>query len=140
MGTFMTFDFGKSFLLATQQDSKNEKSECLSTFDDYKVLYNNMNSMAQNSTAYYAGLKQKGQGDGTSVGFEFSNMQGYIDVFIGSVNVYNYCDVDYYTRSVARWFSLQGALNLGVNLVFRIYSTDDKALYKSLSSAVTAKD
>ena len=140
MGTFMTFDFGKAFLLATQQNSKNDQSECLSTFGDYQALYVNMNSMAQNSTSYYEGLKAKGQGDGTSVGFSTSNLQGYVDVFIGSVNVYNYCDIDYYTRSVSRWFSLQGTLNLGVNLVFRIYSTDDKELYKNLSSAVASKD
>lgn len=31
-------------------------------------------------------------------------------------------------------------MNLGVNLVFRIYSTDDKEMYKNLSAAVTAKD
>ena len=63
-----------------------------------------------------------------------------MDVFIGSVNVFNYCDIDYYLRSTSKWFSVSGVVNLGVNMVFRIYSTDDKSMYKSLSTAVTDKN
>ncbi len=63
-----------------------------------------------------------------------------MDVFIGSVNVFNYCDIDYYLRSVSKWFSVSGVVNLGVNLVFRVYSTDDKTVYKALSTAVTDKN
>ena len=103
-------------------------------------MYKELTASANNATAYYAGLKEKGQGDGTSVGNEFNKGAAYIDVFIGSVNVFNYCDLDYYLRSFSTVFSSSGAVNLGVNLMWRIFSTDDMDNYEQMSIAVSEKD
>ena len=61
-------------------------------------------------------------------------------MFIGSVNVFNYCDIDYYLRSTSKVFSGSGATNLGINLLWRIFSTEDMDNYEKLSIAVNNKD
>ena len=73
-------------------------------------------------------------------GFYFDNFQQYIDVYIDAVNVFNYCDFDYYLRSFGKWFSASGGTNQMINLFWRFISTEDMANYYALSVATLTKD
>merc|ERR1712150_32311 len=81
-----------------------------------------------------------GQGQGSMAGFYFDNFQQYIDVYIDAVNVFNYCDFDYYLRSFGKWFSASGGTNQMINLLWRTISTEDMSVYYSLSVATLQKD
>ena len=137
---FMSFEFIENFFLYTQHDKGNTKSECYTTFKEYQSMYNTLTTAANDSAAYYKGLKEKGQGKGTGVGNEVNKFQGYVDVFISSVNVFNYCDVDYYLRSFSKILTVSGAVNFGVNVLFRVFSTDDMDNYYKMSLAVDSKN
>lgn len=78
-------------------------------------------------------MKEKGQGAGTTVGYYMDNAQQYIDLYIYSVNVFNYCDFNYYLRAVGKWFSASGGVNQGINFMWRALSTEDMSNYYALS-------
>ena len=65
-----------------------------------------------------------------------SNAQQYIDVYIQAVNVFNYCDFNYYLRAAGQWFSASGGTNQAINFMWRFLSTEDMTMYYNLSVAV----
>ena len=99
-----------------------------------------MTAKTASSVDYYAGLAAKGQGKGTIAGFYFDNFQNYIDLYIDAVNVFNYCDIDYYLKSVGRWFSASGGVNQAINTFWRLVSTEDMQTYYDLSVGIITKD
>ena len=86
--------------------------------------------------SYKAGQLAKGQGNGTQLGWYMSNAQQYIDVYIQAVNVFNYCDFNYYLRAAGQWFSASGGTNQAINFMWRFLSTEDMTMYYNLSVAV----
>ena len=87
-----------------------------------------------------AGLKAKGQGGGSFVGYYVDNAAQYVDVYIMAVNVFNYCDFNYYLRAAGQWFSASGGTSQAINLMWRFVSTEDMTLYYNMSVATKKKD
>ena len=130
--------FWRATLLNMQQDPGNEQSECIVTFDEFTVMMNDIISETADSASYYAGLAAKGQGSGTEVGFLLEKGQRYIDSAIFGVNVFNYCDLDYYLVSLGKSLgSASGGVNQLVNLGYRFFSYEDQENYYNMSVAIT---
>lgn len=88
--------------------------------------------------SYYQGLAEKGQGSGTEVGFLLEKGQRYIDSAIFGVNVFNYCDLDYYLVSLGKSLgTASGAFNQFVNLGYRFFSFEDQENYYNMSVAIS---
>ena len=87
------------------------------------VLMDGVTEAASSDVDYIKGLKEKGQGPGSSYGRAIDKGQGYIDAAIFGVNVFNYCDLDYYLVSLGKGLgSSSGAVNQVVNLFYRFFS------------------
>ena len=83
----------------------------------------------------------KGQGAGTDVGFLIDKYQSYLDSVIYSVNVFNYCDLDYYLMAIGKSLgSATGAANQLVNLAYRYFSYEDAQNYYEMAIALEAED
>ena len=135
-----SLDFWRNVLLFSQTNKGVESSQCIKTYDGFIELYNDMQSKIKDDAAYYAAQLAKGQGEGTNVGKIFADAQAYIDVYIYGVNVFNYCDINYYMRAIGKVFSASGAVNQGMNFVWRALSTSDMDNYYYMSVATCAKD
>ena len=82
-------------------------------------------------------MAAKGQGQGSDVGFLLEKGQRYIDSAIFGVNVFNYCDLDYYLVSLGKSLgSASGAVNQVINLGYRFFSADDQLNYYNMSVAI----
>ena len=67
--------------------------------------------------------------------------QRYIDAAIFGVNVFNYCDLDYYLVSLGKALgSSSGAVNQVTNLFWRFFSTEDQENYYNMSVGITEND
>lgn len=129
--------FWRTVLLNMQQDTGNEASECITTFDAFNVLVDDIIADTADSVSYYQGLAEKGQGSGTEVGFMLEKGQRYIDSAIFGVNVFNYCDLDYYLVSLGKALgTASGAFNQVVNLGYRFFSYEDQENYYNMSVAI----
>ena len=134
-------DFYRSMLLNLQQDPTNTNSQCITTFDEFIILANTLKAGIADDASYYAGLAEKGQGSGTEVGLAIDHAQKYIDGVIFGVNVFNYCDLDYYLVAVGKSVgSASGAVNQLVNLFYRFFSWDDQVNFYNMSVAVYEED
>ena len=112
--------------LLYMQEQPTESSECITTFDEFIVLYSELKDSVASDAEYYAGLAAKGQGAGSDYGFAIEKGQQYIDAAIFGVNVFNYCDLDYYLVSTGKALgSASGGVNQFVNLFYRFFSDDD---------------
>lgn len=124
-----------------QQDPGNEQSECITTFDEFITLMDGITASALSDVDYYKGLLEKGQGTGSPYGRAIDKGQGYVDAAIFGVNVFNYCDLDYYLVSLGKSLgSSSGAVNQVVNLFYRFFSQEDAANYYKLSVAIIEKN
>ena len=61
--------FYKGLLLNMQRDAGNTETDCMSGFDSYLTLYTDLNTELLSDVEYFAGLKDKGQGEGSAIGF-----------------------------------------------------------------------
>ena len=138
--SYNNLTFWRQVFLYTQQSQGNELSDCITTFDNFKTLVDDVSKSTASSAEYYAGLALKGQGSGSLAGFYFDNFQQYIDVYIDAVNVFNYCDINYYMRAFGKWFSASGGVNQAINTFWRFISTDDMQQYYDLSVAMMQKN
>ena len=133
--------FYRRTLLYMQQDEGNTESECIVTFDSFIDLMNQIFADTESDVDYYAGLAAKGQGSGTEYGFLIEKGQRYIDAAIFGVNVFNYCDLDYYLVSLGKSLgSSSGAVNQVTNLFWRFFSTEDQLNYYNMSVGITEND
>lgn len=86
-------------------------------------------------------MEEKGQGSGTQQGFALEIVQRYTDVAIYSVNVFNYCSLNYYLQAMGTAFgSRSGQVAFIINLGFRFFSSSDMQNYYNLSVAVMDDD
>jgi len=133
--------FWRQVLLFLQQNPGNTNSECIVTFDEFVVMFNDIVAGTDSDVSYYQGLSEKGQGAGTEYGFAIDKAQRYIDGAIFGVNVFNYCDLDYYLVSLGKSLgSSSGAVNQVTNLAYRFFSRDDQLNYYNMSVAITEED
>lgn len=124
-----------------QQDRGNTTSECIVTFDEFIELSETILATVADDTDYLAGLLAKGQGSGTNVGFLIDKFQSYFDAGIYSVNIFNYCDLDYYLMAIGKSTgSTSGFFNQLVNLGYRFFSEDDAIIYYNMSVAIGEDD
>lgn len=124
-----------------QTDQGNETSDCIVTFDEFIVLAQELKEKNGDLQAYLDAFQAKGQGSGTEVGFLIENSQRYIDIAIFGVNVFNYCNLDYYLVSIGKSTgSVSGAINQGVNLFWRLVSEEDMRTYYDLDVALIQND
>ena len=136
-----TLEFWRYALMYMQQDQGNTTSQCITTFDDWTELVQDLLASIVDDTEYIAGLIAKGQGSGTNVGFIIDKGQSYLDAFIYSVNVFNYCDLDYYLMAIGKSVgSASGASNQLINLLYRFFSSEDSLNYFEMSVALTPGD
>ena len=90
---------------------------------------------------YYAGLKAKGQGVGSPVGYNIDKGMKYIDMLTSFTNVYNNCDVDYYMIAMSKATgNVAGFVNQITNTLFRNFSAGDLNNYKTLATALDKGD
>ena len=82
-------NFYKGLLLNMQRDAGNTGTDCMTGFDDYLTLYSNLQTEVLSDVEYFAGLKGKGQGEGSSIGYQLSKGAKYLDLLTSGVNVYN---------------------------------------------------
>lgn len=124
-----------------QQDKGSTTSECIVTFDEFIVLADQIATNVGSDADYLAGILAKGQGEGTSVGFQIDKFQSYFDAGIYSVNVFNYCDLDYYLMAIGKSTgSTSGFFNQLVNLGYRFFDEDDAIIYYNMSVAIGEDD
>ena len=140
MPELQSLTFWRQTLLYAQKAQGDTTTQCIKTFDGLVALYADMKPSLGNAKLYYEQLRQKGQGAGSNLGLFFNDMQQYIDLYIYGVNVFNYCDIDYYLRAVSKWFSFSGGMNQVVNLGWRALSTKEMPLFYDMSLAVMYKD
>jgi len=70
---------------------------------------------------YLAGLEAKGQGQGSSAGYQLVKFEKYIDMATVTTNLYNECDIEYYAVSLSKASSnVAGFINQGINTYFRM--------------------
>ena len=92
-------------------------------------------------TDYIAGMQAKGQGEGTLAGYYLDVAQQYIDLSIFSVNVFNYCELDFYLIAIDKAVSSpSGFSNQMVNIMWRVLSKDDARNFYDLSLAIMQDD
>ena len=131
--------FYKGLLLNMQLDAGNVLTDCMSGYDDFLTLYDDLKTELATDVEYFAAIKDKGQGSGSSVGFYLSKGNKYLDLLASGVNVYNSCDVDYYMRAFSKATSnVSGFVNQSINVVFRVYN--DGELFTNLETAFTSGD
>lgn len=69
-GTFFgDSKFWKATFVNLQRDTTDSNSDCITNFDAYMTVYNNVITQVSNTDQYYAGLKEKGKGSGSDVGY-----------------------------------------------------------------------
>jgi hypothetical protein len=74
-------------------------------------------------TKYYASLAAKGNGKGSTYGFEMSKFSKYSNLAVAGFNFYNWCSLDYYAQAIGFNFqSASGILNFGTNTYWRVSS------------------
>ena len=67
--------------------------------------------------------------------------QSYIDVSIFAVNVFNYCDLDYYLVSIGKALgTASGGVSQLVNLFARFFSEEDQENYYNMSVGIMQND
>ncbi len=65
----------------------------------------------------------------------------YSDVVVDSVDLYALCNAKDYMLALGKSVtSVNGAIQLTVSTLYRLFGTDDAANYETLSNAVTATD
>ena len=134
-------NFWRTTLLNMQNDTGNEASECITTWDEFNDLYQNLTTQWADDASYLAGLAEKGQANGTSAGFAIAKGQAYIDMGIMAVNLYNFCDGMYYLQAVSKAVgSSSGAVNQGLNLFYRFFSEEDAVNYYNMSVGIMESD
>ena len=94
--------FFTGLLTNMQRDAGNTNTDCIKGWEDYLELYTDLKTELKSDVEYYAGLKDKGQGNGSAAGFQLQKGAKYIDLLASGVNVYNQCDVDYYMRALSK--------------------------------------
>lgn len=140
-GFFTNSQFWSAAFVNLQRDATDQNSDCLTNFNAYMDVYNNVISQVSDSTQYYAGLTEKGKGQGSTVGYYVYMGQRYLEIGTQSVNVFGQCSLDYYLGSLGNSVdSLSGFCNLGVNFMWRLFSGADAQLFTDLSSAIIAND
>ena len=138
---FSDQSFWRTVLLNMQNDTTNTASECIDTWDDFMTLTSSIESQWATDASYLAGLVEKGQADGTNVGFLIAKGQAYVDLGIMGVNVYNYCDGAYYLQGISKAVgSASGAVNQGLNFLYRFFSEDDALNYYNMSVGLMQND
>ena len=96
-GTFFSDSkFWKATFVNLQRDTSDSNSDCITNFDAYMTVYNNVITQVANSDQYYAGLADKGKGSGSTVGYYVYMGQRYLEIGTQSVNVFGQCSLDYY--------------------------------------------
>ena len=141
---FNTLKFWRSSLQAMQMTTNSTKgndTKCLDTFDGFDNFYKEAVAKSQNRTAYDEAQKEKGTGAGSTIGFYIANGQRYLDVGVYAVNIFNYCQLNYYLVSFGKSFgTASGAVNTGITLFWRVIGTEDMQIYYDLSSAIIEND
>ena len=138
---FTNLAFWREALVYMQETPGNTDSECITTFDEFIGLYNDVVADTDSYDQYQADLEAKGQGSGTPQGFAIEIAQRYTDVMIYSVNVFNYCSLNYYLIAISQAVgSRSGQVAFGINLMWRFFSTSDMTNYYNLSVAVIQDD
>ena len=136
-----TLTFWRTVLMYMQQDAGSTTSQCITNFDEFTALVQDVAANVIDDTQYIAGLIAKGQGAGTEIGFLIDKYQEYLDTVIYSVNVFNYCDLDYYLMAIGKSLgSKSGAANQLVNLGYRYFSYEDAQNYYEMSIAIEEED
>ena len=138
---FASLDFWRASFNYMQEEPGNDQSTCITTFDEFITLYQTVKADTASYADYEADLQEKGQGTGTDYGFAIAAAQQYMDVVIYSVNVFNYCSLNYYLISLSKAVSSRsGQINFMVNLMFRFFSSSDMTNYYNLSVGVMTDD
>ena len=138
---YQNLAFWRQVLLYMQQDPGNTTTQCITQFDTFTTSYSSILAEVADDTSYLAGLAAKGQGAGTDTGFLIAKGQAYIDVAISSVNVFNYCDLDYYLIAIGKAVgSSSGFVNQSFNLGFRFFSQEDNINYYEMSVGMINDD
>ena len=134
-------NFWRTTLLNMQNDTGNEFSECVVTWDEFNTLYQSITDKWADDASYLEGLAEKGQAEGTTAGFYIAKGQAYIDMGIMAVNLYNYCDGMYYLQAVSKAVgSSSGAVNQFLNLGYRFFSEEDALNYYNMSVGIMQED
>jgi len=69
-GTFFgDSKFWKATFVNLQRDTTDSNSDCITNFDSYMTVYNNVITQVADQTQYLAGLKDKGKGPGSEFGY-----------------------------------------------------------------------
>ena len=132
-------NFYKSLLLNLQTDTGNTSSDCYSSFDTLMSQYDAIRLSVTNDAQYFEGLKKKGQGEGTDIGYFLDKGMKYMDMLTASTNVYNNCDVDYYMIALSKASgNVAGFINQTVNTLFRNFSEGDLDNYTLLAASLEA--
>ena len=125
-----TADMWKSLFLNLQSDPTAEDSECMSSFDDAMEVFNTIvyETRADGLADYEAAMQEKGSGVGTSVGYGLDSFSKWGDGIVEFFALYEECKLDYYAMSLGTSFqTLNGALNMGTNILFLAMPTEGAA-------------
>lgn len=130
--------FQKTFLQNLQKDNQNTASDCMVGYDTLLTTYSQLVTNLNSDANYYAGLKEKGNGQGSEYGYALDKVESYIDMLTVSTNLYNECDIEYYAQAVSKATSnVSGFCGQAFNTYFRL---QESTLYDEMEVAFTAED
>ena len=121
-----------------QRDTTNTSSDCMTGYDSFLTLWTNLKTNLESDADYLAGIAAKGQGQGSTAGYELDKIEKYIDVATGATNVFNECDIDYYLQAISKATSnVAGFVNQAINTGYRSQETTQ---FADLATAIAAED
>jgi len=133
--------FWKKVFLNMQRDTTNSASQCQEAYDEATALYEALKDQLFGPdafTKYQTALQSKGQGSGTIYGKFFYDVEQYMSLATSGVEVYNACEVKFYTQAIAKIFGgIPGVVNQMVNIFFR---NQDTTLFDAIAEALTNED
>ena len=135
-----SFEFWEYFLLGLQFNTSDTASDCITEFQHWNTLYDEVAAKTASPSATYGyeeGIATKGNGQtgGTTVGFYIYSVQEWAEVVVAASELWHNCHVDLYLSSVGKSVtSVAGFLNQAANFGFRYTSGDDSDIYSAIST------
>ena len=128
-------------MAAVQEDNVTTGTSCTESWELFETTMTNVQTITADKTDFTAGLQAKGNGYANDVGFYLYSFLKWSDVIIVAADIYTECSIDYYMlASGTTLTSVQGVLNTGTSLLWRIFGTDDVENWTEMSNAVTNND
>lgn len=136
---FKESTFHEALLKALQQNPEATGTDCLKGWGTFKETKDVLAKSLSSDADYLAGVILKGQGTGSSMGYQLDKFESYMDYFTVVTNLYNECDGEYYVQALSKSVTnFAGFANQLINIYWR--TTKDASEFEKMEVAFAAED